>query len=105
MVKCKEKNLDTMTKPDLVNSELIFPVPWAFHCDCFIFHSKYLQAHNILELTTSVDMFKGYANSRAILAREGMLFLKSYNFMYNGNGENEQNLPQHFPKLSVILWI
>ena len=99
-----------MTKPYLVNSELTFRVPWAFvisrfHCDCFIFQSKYLQAHNILELTTSVDMFKGYANSRAILAREGMLFLKSYNFMYNGNGENEQNLPQHFPKLSVILWI
>ena len=28
MVKCKEKNLDTMTKPELVNSELTFPVPW-----------------------------------------------------------------------------
>ena len=68
-----------MTKPYLVNSELTFRVPWAFvisrfHCDCFIFQSKYLQAHNILELTISVDMFKGYANSWAILAQEGMFF-------------------------------
>ena len=48
-------------------------------------------------------MFKGYANSWAILAQEGMFFLSRTISCNDGNGENEQNLPQHFPKLSVIL--